>query len=410
MDRKTSQFHKQFYQLKSKIKKAQNLRHFSRQIFFQNHLLISNSNIYYSLQQVLNRIPQKQILRHFIKNKKFLFKSPTHFFGNEHLNLRINAVLFYQNVLQVMVENVLLKTQEPLIFRIRSLSSFLIQFREMATKRKVRWVMILQLNQHKQIIQLVCSQLHGFLALEQLQFWLRDFDTPKYSVFGTREFNPNFDFEIIVFHLVFTQLIQQNTLNDLVCGKVIFFKQYLVFFVRYEYQTWLIHHKIYRWLVQQKLNPNTFNIYNYDLSRQNIQLDEFQFVMTTQYGNKFCSILPSRPNIRLLFTQIRNIWKLHHGKPAYLAIQKLNKFLISWCSVYAQYYPNKILKKFDFILWKQALRFGKRTHPKKSTDWVIRRYFRCLKMDNKIIHLVFSDLSIDNKIFYLRPILLSKKN
>ena len=108
MDRKTRQFYHQFYQLKSKIEQAQQVRHFSRQIFFQNKLLVSDANIYYSLRQLLKRTPQKQVLQHFIKNKKFLFNPPTHFLGNKHLNLRVNPVLFYQNVLQVMVNNVLL--------------------------------------------------------------------------------------------------------------------------------------------------------------------------------------------------------------------------------------------------------------------------------------------------------------
>lgn len=157
-----------------------------------------------------------------------------------------------------------------------------------------------------------------------------------------------------------------------------------------------------KWLENRNLTFSEEKTEIYDIKLKPLNFLGFKYII---HKNK-CLVQPSKKALTKIVSQTKDIWKLHRGKPAYKAIYRLNPVITGWGNYYRKCNANKAFRYLDHILWWQALRFGKRTHPKKSTDWVINKYFRKYKSNNKQIgldrSLMFSDIDPKFGINYLK--------
>lgn len=160
--------------------------------------------------------------------------------------------------------------------------------------------------------------------------------------------------------------------------------------------------KLEKWLKTRNLMFSEEKTTIYDVKLKCLNFLGFEFII---HDTK-CLVHPSKKAITKVIRKTKEIWTLHRGKTAYSAIRKLNPLITGWANYYRKCNANKTFRRLDQILWWQALRFGKRTHPKKSSNWVINKYFREYKSNNKQIGLersqTFSDIDPKFGIIYLK--------
>lgn len=160
--------------------------------------------------------------------------------------------------------------------------------------------------------------------------------------------------------------------------------------------------KLVKWLKTRNLVLSDNKTSTYNVKQKSLNFLGFEFAI----HDNICLVRPSKEAIVKASSRTKEIWTSHRGKSAYKAIIKLNPFITGWANYYRKCNTNRTFRKLDHILWWQALRFGKRTHPKKSSEWIINKYFRAYKSNNEYIRLdrskVFSDIDPNFGIIYLK--------
>lgn len=98
---------------------------------------------------------------------------------------------------------------------------------------------------------------------------------------------------------------------------------------------------------------------------------------------KFVSTIvkPSTKSINNIKAKIRDIFKKHRGRAALLLIKKLNPVIRGYCESKRTWVFSQVARQLDNYVYKLTMGWIKRSHPKKSVDWVVRRYFRYYKRD-----------------------------
>jgi RNA-directed DNA polymerase len=94
-----------------------------------------------------------------------------------------------------------------------------------------------------------------------------------------------------------------------------------------------------------------------------------------KYNNKLL-IKPAKENVLSFVRNIRAIIKKHPTMAAGELIRRLNPKMRGW----AYYYRHSVAKQtFGYVdsqVFKSLYRWTKRRHPNKSTEWIVRKYFR----------------------------------
>lgn len=156
------------------------------------------------------------------------------------------------------------------------------------------------------------------------------------------------------------------------------------------------------WLNERNLDFSKEKTKLYNVKNQILTFLGFDFIIQ---GN-ICLVRPAKKAVKEAIVHLKEIWSSHHGKPAYKAIYKLNQFITEWTNYYSKCNANKTFRYLDHIIWHQALRFGKRTHPNKTVTWVFQKYFRSYKSNNTNCTFdrknVFSDIDPRFGILYLK--------
>nr|YP_010448273.1 hypothetical protein NRL16_pgp016 [Symbiochloris sp. SG-2018]UTQ75754.1 hypothetical protein [Symbiochloris sp. SG-2018] len=162
---------------------------------------------------------------------------------------------------------------------------------------------------------------------------------------------------------------------------------------------------------KQLLEP-WLNERNFEFSKEKTKLYNVKNQILTFLGFDFiiqgniCLVRPAKKAVKEAIADLKEIWSSHHGKPAYKAIYKLNQFITEWTNYYSKCNANKTFRYLDHIIWHQALRFGKRTHPNKTVTWVFQKYFRSYKSNNPNCTFdrkyIFSDIDPRFGVLYLK--------
>ena len=98
------------------------------------------------------------------------------------------------------------------------------------------------------------------------------------------------------------------------------------------------------------------------------------------------SIVPSRKSIRNMSDKLGTVFREHRGKSAHRLIRTLNPIIRGYCNSKRVHDSSKALRNLNSQLFKLTLAWIRRSHPKKSRDWTVKRYFthyRSYRIDNR---------------------------
>lgn len=87
------------------------------------------------------------------------------------------------------------------------------------------------------------------------------------------------------------------------------------------------------------------------------------------------SITPSSKSVRNMSRRLSDIFHDHRGKSAYHLIRTLNPVIRGYCNSKRVHQCSRAMRTLNTQLNKLILAWIRRSHPKKSRDWTIERYF-----------------------------------
>lgn len=97
-------------------------------------------------------------------------------------------------------------------------------------------------------------------------------------------------------------------------------------------------------------------------------------------------ITPSEKSVKSFKNRLSATFREHRGKSVDKLIKKVNRMVRGYCESKRTQSFSKVSSSIDNHLFKLQMRWIKRAHPKKSTDWCVKRYFKHLKtlrIDNR---------------------------
>ncbi len=100
-----------------------------------------------------------------------------------------------------------------------------------------------------------------------------------------------------------------------------------------------------------------------------------KYVSTSRRSGMITLIKPSRKNIQKFKEGLKELFKNSKGKPANGVVRDLNPKLRGWGNYHQGVVAKEIFSELDKYIWWKLMRWGKRTHPKKSSGWIVNKYF-----------------------------------
>jgi RNA-directed DNA polymerase len=108
-----------------------------------------------------------------------------------------------------------------------------------------------------------------------------------------------------------------------------------------------------------------------------VHLDEgFDFLgfNVRRYRNKLL-IKPSKAAVQRLRKRLAAEMKALRGANVLAVISRLNPIIRGWSAYYRTVVSSRRFSKLDHYLWTLSYKWAKHSHPNKSKDWVVHRYF-----------------------------------
>lgn len=124
------------------------------------------------------------------------------------------------------------------------------------------------------------------------------------------------------------------------------------------------------------------------LSERGLQLSEEKTLIThiangfdflgqnvRKYGDKLL-IKPSKANVKTFLHKVRTIVKECRGHNAATLIRRLNPVIRGWANYHRHVASKGTFAYVDYQIYHAIMRWGTRTHRKKSRTWIYNRYFQ----------------------------------
>jgi RNA-directed DNA polymerase len=86
-------------------------------------------------------------------------------------------------------------------------------------------------------------------------------------------------------------------------------------------------------------------------------------------------IKPSNESVKKLRKKLRDKWMSLLGCPVEVAINELNPVVRGWANYFRIGVSSDTFHKLDEWMYVRELRYAKRTHPRKTTKWILSKYF-----------------------------------
>ena len=93
-------------------------------------------------------------------------------------------------------------------------------------------------------------------------------------------------------------------------------------------------------------------------------------------------ITPSKQKQKVHYEQIACVIKTHKAAPQAALINHLNPIIRGWANYYATVVSKVAYSDIDDLMYQKLRAWAKRRHPKKSGEWVSRRYWHSIGSDN----------------------------
>jgi RNA-directed DNA polymerase len=94
-----------------------------------------------------------------------------------------------------------------------------------------------------------------------------------------------------------------------------------------------------------------------------------------KYGGKLL-IKPSDKNVKAFLDKVRETIRVNRSSKQETLIDLLNPIIRGWANYHRHVVAKKTYEVVDHHIWQALWRWARRRHPKKSYDWVRRKYFR----------------------------------
>ncbi len=101
-----------------------------------------------------------------------------------------------------------------------------------------------------------------------------------------------------------------------------------------------------------------------------------------RYGGKLL-VKPSKAALARVRERLRTEVRSLRGANAEALISRLSPIIRGWSAYYRTVVSSRSFAALDHYAWKLTYRWAKRTHPKKSKNWVVTRYFGEFNKDRK---------------------------
>jgi len=95
-------------------------------------------------------------------------------------------------------------------------------------------------------------------------------------------------------------------------------------------------------------------------------------------GEEKLLIKPSKKNVQAFYERVRAVIEDSLSVPANRLISKLNPILRGWAEYHKGVVAKAAFSRMDSLVHWRLMRWGLRTHPRKSKKWVYKKYWRQL--------------------------------
>ncbi len=102
-----------------------------------------------------------------------------------------------------------------------------------------------------------------------------------------------------------------------------------------------------------------------------------KYKTTSRKSGMVTLIKPSEKNIRKFKEGLKELFKSFKGSPAARVIRDLNPKIRGWGNYHQGAAAKETFSELDNYIWWKLMKWGKRTHPKKSREWIVDKYFGC---------------------------------
>ncbi len=89
-------------------------------------------------------------------------------------------------------------------------------------------------------------------------------------------------------------------------------------------------------------------------------------------------IKPSVKSVQRHYRKLAETCDQYKAQPIEKLIKALNPIIRGWANYYSSVVSTEIFSKLDHLLWIRLWRWAKRRHPKKSSLWLKRKYFKTI--------------------------------
>jgi len=93
-------------------------------------------------------------------------------------------------------------------------------------------------------------------------------------------------------------------------------------------------------------------------------------------------ITPSKQKQKVHYEQIALVIEAHKAAPQTALISYLNPIIRGWANYYATVVSKVTYSKIDDLTYQKLKAWGKRRHPRKSGEWVSKKYWQSIGGDN----------------------------
>ena len=93
-------------------------------------------------------------------------------------------------------------------------------------------------------------------------------------------------------------------------------------------------------------------------------------------------IKPAKANIKEHLAKLGRIIRRGKDLPQSVLIPQLNRAIRGWANYYRTSVSRASFKRLDFLTWHKLRSWGHRRHPRKSSAWVTKRYWR--RLDSRL--------------------------
>ncbi len=97
-------------------------------------------------------------------------------------------------------------------------------------------------------------------------------------------------------------------------------------------------------------------------------------------------IKPAQKNVHAHLEKIREIVKKNQTLPAWKLIVLLNPIIRGWAQYHQHVVSAEIFRSVDDAIYQRLRRWRKRRHPKKSNEWITKKYFKTHGGDNWVFY------------------------